>query len=162
MYPLGMGSHKDTGDSTESDFYFVLEEDVCEGHNENNRQTVAEWLDNQGINDYDKMGYYFKELTLHEFFQSPENLTPQKVEIFFTACYDLDRFRDFVFGSTFLDKFDVDEDTKNKIKNDDTELLKFSYFWLRFALFGERTIKVKGEVLDAKQKELDEERKAGA
>jgi len=161
MYPLGMGSQKDAGDGTESDFYFLLKEDVCKGHNEKNQQTVAEWLENQGITEYDKMGYYFKELTLHEFFSKPENLTAKKIEMFFTACYNLDKFRKFVFESTFFDKFEVDDGTKERIKNDDGELLKFSYFWLRFALFGEKTIKVKEEVLEAKQKELDKKKQAG-
>jgi hypothetical protein len=162
MYPLGMGSQRDAGDGTESDFYFLLKEDVCKGHNEDNKQTIAEWLENQGITEYDKMGYYFKELTFHEFFQKPENLTSQKIEMFFTACYNLDKFHDFVFESTFFEKFDIDDETKEKIRKDDTELLKFSYFWLRFALFGEKTIRVKGEVLEAKQKELEKKKKAGA
>jgi hypothetical protein len=163
MYPLGMGSQKDTGDGVEREFYFLLQEDVCKGHNENNRQTVSEWLENQGINEYDEMGYFFKELTLHEFFQKPENLTPQKIEMFFTACYNLDKFRDFLFGSTFFDKFEVDDQTKEKLKFDDVELLKFGYFWLRFALFGDKTMEVRERVLEAKQKALDEKKKrAGA
>jgi Fe-S-cluster containining protein len=162
MYPLGMGSHKDEGDGTDSDFYFLLKEDLCKGHNEDKEQTIAEWLDNQGINEYDQMGYYFKELTLHEFFQKPENLTPKKIEMFFTACYNLDEFRRFIFESSFFDKFEADEAMKEKLKTDDVELLKFSYFWLRFALFGEKTMKVKEEVLEAKQKELDKKKKAGA
>jgi Fe-S-cluster containining protein len=161
MYPLGMGSQRDAGDGSESDFYFMLKEDVCKGHNESHKQTVADWLENQGINEYDKMGYYFKELTLHEFFQKPENLTSQKIEMFFTACYNLDKFREFVFESTFLEKFDVDDETKKKIKEDDAELLKFGYFWLRFALFGEKTINVKEDVLEAKQKQLDSKKKSG-
>jgi Fe-S-cluster containining protein len=162
MYPLGMGSQKDAGDGSDGDFYFLLKEDLCKGHNEDHKQTVAEWLENQGITEYDRMGYYFKELTLHEFFSKPENLTSKKIEMFFTACYNLDKFREFVFESTFFDKFEVDDETKKKIKTDDIELLKFSYFWLRFALFGEKTIEVKGEVLEAKQKELDKKKKAGA
>lgn len=158
MYPLGMGSHKDTGDVSDGEFYFMLKEDVCKGHNESKQQTVAEWLEAQGINEYDEMGYFFKELTLHDFFQKDENLTPRKIEMFFTACYNLDKFRDFLFGSTFFEKFDVDDETREKLKVDDVELLKFGYFWLRFALFGEKTLKIKGEVLEAKQKELDKKK----
>jgi len=159
MYPMGMGSQKDSGTGAENDFYFLLEEDVCKGHDEDHKQTVAEWLENQGIAEYDKMGYYFKELTLHEFFQTGENLTGQKIEMFYTANYNLDKFRSFLFDTTFFDKFEVDEETQKKIKADDVELLKFGYFWLRFSLFGERTLKVKGDVLEAQQKRLDGEKK---
>mgnify|MGYP002065597427 CR=1 FL=1 len=30
--------------------------------------------------------------------------------MFFVACYDLDKFREFVFGSTLLQRFEMDED----------------------------------------------------
>lgn len=161
MYPLGMGAQKDSEAGSDGEFYFMLKENVCKGHNESKKQTVAEWLEGQGITEYDRMGYYFKELTLHEFFQKDENLAPQKIEMFFLASYNLDKFREFLFSSSFFDKFEVDEDTREKIKNDDVELLKFGYFWLRFSLFGEKTMTVKGEVLDAKQKEMDKKKPAG-
>jgi Fe-S-cluster containining protein len=161
MYPLGMGSQKDSGGG-EDDFYFLLKEDVCKGHNENKERTVGEWLESEGITEYDQMGYYFKELTLHDFFQGEENLPSKKIDMFFLASYNLDKFREFLFESSFFDKFEVDDATRESIKNDDTELLKFGYFWLRFALFGESTIKVKGEALEAKQKELDKRKSSGS
>ena len=108
------------------------------------------------------MGYYFKELTLHDFFQKGENLPMKKMEMFFLASYNLDKFRDFVFDSTFLDKFEVDNETRKKIEKDDVELLKFGYYWLRFALFGETTMKVKNDVLETKKKEMDKRKPAGS
>lgn len=162
MYPLGVGSQKDTGGESETDFYFMLKESVCKGHRESPRQTVAEWLEKQGITEYDKMGYFFKELTLHEFFQKDENLTPKKLEMFFLANYNLDKFREFLFESTFFDKFDVDEETRKKIETDDVELLRFGYYWLRFALFGEKTMKIKNNVLESKAKEMEEKKPTGS
>jgi Fe-S-cluster containining protein len=161
MYPLGMGSQKEACDGSDGDFYFLLKEDVCKGHAEKNPMTVAGWLEDQGIDEYDTMGYFFKELTLHEFFQSEEKLPPKKIDMFFLASYDLDTFRDFLFDSTFFDKFEVDDDVREKMKDDDVELLKFGYYWLRFALFGEKTLTVKGDVLEARQKELDEKKPGG-
>lgn len=162
MYPLGLGSQKESGDQADTDFYFLLKESVCKGHNEGHTQTVAQWLDDQKINEYDKMGYYFKELTLHDFFQKGENLPMKKIEMFFLASYNLDKFREFVFDSTFLDKFEVDNETREKIEKDDVELLKFGYHWLRFALFGETTMKVKNDVLETKKKEMDKRKPAGS
>jgi Fe-S-cluster containining protein len=158
MYPLGMASPQE-GAGADDDFYFLLKEDTCKGHGENHEQTVAEWLEGQGIREYNQMGYYFKELTLHPVFQEGKDLTPEKIEMFFLANYNLDTFRNFLFKSTFFDKFEVDEETRNKIKDDDTELLKFGYTWLRFALFGEKTLVVKNEVLEAKQKEVEERKR---
>ena len=154
MYPLGMASPKEGDESLGEEFYFVLKEDFCKGFKEDNTTTVADWMKNQGIAEYNKMGYYFKELTLNEFFQEGDKVTPEKIEMFFLACYNLDAFRDFLFSSTFFDKFEVDDETRNAIEKDDVELLKFGYTWLRFALFGEKTLKIKDEVVQEKKKAL--------
>jgi Fe-S-cluster containining protein len=156
MYPVGLASPPADGNEVaDEEFYFLLKEDICKGHCEENTQTIREWLEGQGVTEYDEMGKDFKELTLHKALQEGPDLTPQKVEMFFLACYHLDGFRDFVFGSSFLDKFEVAEERRQKMKEDDVELLKFSHEWLRFALLGEGTMKVKGDVLEAKKKELE-------
>lgn len=154
MYPLGLASGKDKADGTEREFYFLLKEELCKGHNEDNKMKVGEWLEDQGINEYNRIGELFKEITLHDYFEKEGQLEPRKMEMFFTACYNIDKFRDFIFQSTFLQKFDVDDSVLEKLKNDDIELLKFAYGWLRFAIFGEQTMKIKGDILEAKKKEL--------
>ena len=101
------------------------------------------------------MGQDFKDLTLHKLFQEGQNLTPERIEIFFLACYNIDKFRSFVFDSTFLEKFVVDEGTIGKIKKDDVELLKFGYKWLRFALFGENTLTINDSVVKEKKEAVE-------
>ncbi len=62
----------------------------------------------------------------------------------FMALYNIDKFRDFVFNSTFLDRFEVEEpDRIEKIKSSDEELLKFAFDWIKFGLFGEKLFWVK-------------------
>jgi uncharacterized protein len=56
------------------------------------------------------------------------------------ACYNLDQFRRFVFESTFLQRFEVPEETIKRMKTDDGELLKLSLSWLKFPLFGEKSL----------------------
>ncbi|MEJ2367027.1 MAG: YkgJ family cysteine cluster protein [Acidobacteriota bacterium] len=68
--------------------------------------------------------------------------------MYYMALYDLDRFRRFVFESRFLELFDVDELRAEVMKTDDTELLEFAVQWLRFSLFGEKTVKVKRSVME--------------
>lgn len=153
MYPLGLASPKED-DQGNREFYFLLRESICKGFTEKKKQSVREWLKDQGIDDYNKMGEYFKEITLHDFFRRGGDLDPAKIEMFFTVCYNIDKFREFVFGSSFFDKFEVSKALKDKIKEDDVELLKFGYNWLRFALFGEKTMRVKADVLEAKKEDL--------
>jgi Fe-S-cluster containining protein len=156
MYPLGLASQNDKSPTAEKDFYFLLKESSCKGFEENNELSVADWIKDQGIEEYNEIGELFKKLTLHRFFQEKGKLEPKKIEMFFMVCYHIDKFRSFVFESSFLDKFVVDDETLKKIKNDDVELLKFGYKWLHFALFGEKTMEVKGDVFAAKKKELEE------
>jgi hypothetical protein len=65
------------------------------------------------------------------------------MHMFYTACYDLDSFREFVFESTFLDRFEVSSDLQERLRTDDASLLRFAFRWLRFALFGESTMTVR-------------------
>jgi Fe-S-cluster containining protein len=159
MYPLGLASPKEGATPVDGDFYFLLEDSICKGFGESKKWTVQQWIDDQGIAEYDDMGREFKELTLHDFFQGKDSLPPKKVEMFFMACYNLDRFRDFLFQSTFFEKFDIDDDTQQRIKSDDVELLRFGYRWLRFALFGEDTMPVKSDVLEEKRRDIEAKKK---
>ena len=70
-------------------------------------------------------------------------LGPQHVQMFVMACYNLDRFRDFVFQSKFLEKFDLEKGIEDSIRENDLELLKFGVRWLRFALFREPILKIR-------------------
>jgi len=55
-------------------------------------------------------------------------------KLFAMVMYDLDQFRKFVFKSRFLQLFELDEDVKEKIWDDDEELLKFGYEYVQMAL----------------------------
>jgi hypothetical protein len=156
MYPLGLAAQKDTPDGWRGDrFYFLLEEPACQGFGEPNEWTVRQWLDDQGIDEYDEWGEAFKELALHKFFEDGGTLSPEKMHMFFTSCYDTDKFREFVFESTLLSRFEVDEDFVAEMRYDDEALLRFAFLWLRFSLFGEKTVKVKAEVAEAFKGKLD-------
>ena len=156
MYPLGLAAQKDTPDGWRGErFYFLLQEEGCKGWNEAKEWTVRQWLEDQGIEEYDLWGEQFKELTLHKFFEQGGVLSPEKMHMLFTACYDLDSFRKMVFESTMLHRFDVDEDFIEEMRYDDEGLLRFAYLWLRFSLFGEPTVKVRPQVVEAFKGNLD-------
>jgi hypothetical protein len=111
-------------------------------------------LEDQGITEYNEKGRSFKEITLHDFFQKVEDLAPEKMEMYYMACYNLDKFRRFVFESKFLQYFDVDPKVVERIRTDDVELMEFAFQWLRFSLFHEPTMKVRKQVLREKRKSM--------
>lgn len=148
MYPLGVAKPKNRTPADQP-FYFVLHEGLCHGHGQGKTRSVREWIAEQGIEEYEMMGASFQELVLHDFWNREPALTPQQAEMFYMGCYDLDRFRRFVFESRFLELFEVDESRVEALRNDDEELLEFALLWLRFSLFGERTMKIRREVIEA-------------
>jgi Fe-S-cluster containining protein len=156
MYPLGLAAQKDTADGWRGErFYFLLQEMGCRGFDEPKEWTVRGWLEDQGIDEYDEWGEGYKELALHKFFEEGGILTPERMQMFFMACYDLDKFRDFVFDSTLLQRFDVDEHFIEEMRADDEALLRFAFLWLRFSLFGEKTVRIKADVAEAFKGSLD-------
>lgn len=156
MYPLGLASQKDTPDGWRGErFYFLLQEEVCKGFGESTEYTVNRWLDDQGVDEYDEWGEGYKELTMHKFFEDGGILSPAKMHMFYTACYDLDKFKEFVFDSTLLERFDVDPDFAEAMRVSDEEMLRFAFLWLQFSLFGEKTVKVKSDVMEAYKGTLD-------
>ena len=155
MYPVGLASPKDGEAASEEEFYFILEDQGCDGFKEGKKWTIKEWIENQGIDEYNRLGEAFKEIILHEKMQDDSPLDPKKIEMFHMVCYNLDTFRRFVFESSFLKKFEVDEYILNEIRKDDIELMLFGFEWLKFSLFGEPTMKIKPDVLQEKLKSLE-------
>ena len=155
MYPLGSAEPRNPT-PTERGFHFLLREPLCHGHDQGRTWTVREWTQSQGVEEYDATGALYRDLMLHEFWDQEEPLTPQKMEMYFMACYDLDRFRRFVFETRFLELFEVDEARVEAIRTDDEALLDFAMQWLRFSLLGERSMKVKPSVLEARRRAAQE------
>jgi hypothetical protein len=144
MYPLGL-AEPEAPDAAERRFYFVVREELCQGH-DGACGTVRQWLEGQEIEPYEMMQVAFRPLIFHPSWRETEVIGPQKLSMFFMACYDLDRFRRFVLETRFLDLFDVDEFRVEALRTDDEELLEFAFDWLAFTLFHEKRMKVKNNL----------------
>ncbi|HTQ57112.1 MAG TPA: YkgJ family cysteine cluster protein [Bryobacteraceae bacterium] len=142
MYPLGTAEPKAPTPDDRA-FHFVIHEDLCHGHGQDVPVSVREWTVRQGAEEFEMMNAGFKDLTLHDFWEGKHNLTDKQADMFYMACYDLDRFRRFVFETRFLQLFDVDEARVEALRSDDQELLEFAMQWLRFSLFGERSMRLR-------------------
>jgi Fe-S-cluster containining protein len=136
MYPLDMAD-----DGT---FHLITDASRCQGLEENDVRKISDWLKDQGVEPYDEMNEILSSITFTlqgEEFGNIDN--PKIAKMVFMAMYNLDKFRDFVFKSSFLDRFYVEAERIDKIKADDFELLKFAYDWIKFGLFGEKLFWVK-------------------
>ena len=59
------------------------------------------------------------------------------------ASYNLDKFRDYIFDSNFLNIFDIDDETVEKIKTDDVELIQFGVEYIKYVMMLEESLKLK-------------------
>lgn len=135
-YPIGVASlsHKEGSDGEE--FYFFVHEPHCRGFEEDTQWTVRQWREDQGVDIHDEINAEWTDLLVRKrSFPKNINLTQKAKDMFFMASYNIDKFRDFVFKSSFLQRYEVDDDTVQKIREDEIELLKFSGKWLKGIFF---------------------------
>jgi len=150
IYPLQPESTKIT-EKADKEYYSVMDVPSCLGLSEDKVSTVAEWQKEQGIPVYLEMEKLFKKITMNEFLAGKKIENHKIREMYYMACYDLDRFRRFVFDSTFLERFETDPDEVDKIKLDDVALYKFAMKWLEYGLIGQHVLKLKAEEVAAKK-----------
>jgi Fe-S-cluster containining protein len=155
MYPVGQASPAEDID-VEEGFYFLMREEHCKGFDEaTDEWTVASWMQDQGVEPYERASRGFKSIVLSKLLRQGIELPASKMEMFHQAFYDLDRFRAFVLESTFLEKFDVPDDEVERLKADDEALLDFAVRWLRFGLFGDTgALSIKEHIVEAKREDL--------
>jgi Fe-S-cluster containining protein len=157
-YPLGMAAFREQEiQPTGEDFYFMVREAHCFGFEADKEWTVAEWRRNQGVEPYDDINRGWMELMLRKkSFGFQAELSEQSKGMFFMVTSNVDRFRRFVFESSFLEKYEVGEETLATVKEDDVALLRFGMDWLQSALFGADKVKIKEDALEAYREKIKE------
>ncbi len=147
-YPLGVASlsHKEKYEADGEEFYFFVNEPHCLGFEEEKEWMVREWRQDQGVDIHDEINAGWTDLVVRKrSFPANIKLTEQSKKMFFLASYNIDKFREFVFESSFLDRYDIDDETVKKIKEDEIALLKFGISWLKFILFKDGDFKINKE-----------------
>ncbi|MDY0038689.1 MAG: YkgJ family cysteine cluster protein [Desulforhabdus sp.] len=134
--------------SSEEREFLIEKKSACLGFGGDKQTTIRDWKRDQGIEIYDKMNEAYKAITHHDYFEKGGKLDPGKTRLVYSACYDLDAFKRFIFETRFFDIYDVERGLIEKIKEDEEELLNFGYRWVRFSLFSEDTLKLKDKQMD--------------
>jgi Fe-S-cluster containining protein len=159
-YPVALISMRKQDEYTDTSSYALVSEEHCLGHNEDRPITIADYRKEQGLDEYDEMGRGWRQLVLKKKSSGPTIGKPSKrsLLLFFTACYDLDRFREFVTSESFNEVYDLPAEVMEKITHDETELMLFGFRFLKQVMFGEETIAMKADALEkrlARKRELE-------
>ncbi len=156
-YPVGMADFHEGGtdNAEEEKFFFLVKEDHCKGFKEDKEWTIREWRADQGVDVRDEMNKEWLRLIMRrKSFGFQASLSDAARRMFFMASTDLDSFRKFIFYSSFLDTYEVDEKVLEQIKEDDVALMMFSFKYLAHTLFGAEGMTLKKEKVEAKVKEI--------
>jgi Fe-S-cluster containining protein len=135
MYPLDMND-----DGT---FSLITDDSRCLGLIEDNTWKILDWLAEQGIGPYEEMNELLSKITVPLNARELDITNPDIAKMTFMSLYNLDKFRDFVFKSTLLDRLEIEPERIEKMKKSDDNLLLFSFDWIKFGLFGKKVFEVK-------------------
>ncbi len=146
-YPLGVGSLSYSGEQGEKDeFFFTVKEAHCMGFEEDKEWSVAEWREDQGVDLRDEVNDGWLDLMVRKkSLPLSMKLSEESKKMFFMICYNIDKFKEFVFKSSFLDRYDIPKERIEEIRADDVKLLQFGFEWLKAAFFqtGQEQFQVK-------------------
>ncbi|MBU0993713.1 MAG: YkgJ family cysteine cluster protein [Proteobacteria bacterium] len=145
-YPLGIASLSYTKEREGDEFFFVVRESHCKGFDEEKEWTVKNWRKDQGVDIHDEINAGWTELVvMKKSFPANITINEKAKQMFFMASYNIDKFKRFVFESSFMDRYEIEDSLVEMIKNDDIELLKFGFKWIKSVLFqSEETGEIKG------------------
>ena len=137
MYPLAraISFSRETGEITEH--FALLKESHCHGFEQEKTQTVRRWIEDQKIAGCNEMNDVLMEIISLKIHTRPGPLDIKSSHFFHIALYDLDRFRSHILDKGLLDKFHLDTEALEVIKNDDVELLKLGLRWIKQVLFSD-------------------------
>jgi Fe-S-cluster containining protein len=151
-YPVALLSLRRQGESSQRDAYALVKEPHCLGHQESRSLTIGEYRREQGLESGDELSHGWRQLVLKKKSTGPTVGRPSKTsrQLFFMACYDIDRFRAFVTSDGFAELYDIPADEMAGVLASDASLMLFAFRFLRQVLFGEVTIRVHPEAAHAR------------
>jgi hypothetical protein len=144
-FPIEQGVEYDAARKKDTPAYFYRPPDFCLGQHEDRQWNIAGWTKDQEAQLYHRMTIRWAQLK-RLFRNDPwgaEGPEGSRAKMTFMATYNLDRFREFVFNSSFLKRYKVKSALQKKMKADDVELLKFGLDWVQLFLWGIKSKKIR-------------------
>lgn len=130
----GVARSRETGQTSEH--FVVLREPHCRGFDQSKRQTVQQWIDEQGVADCNEINDKLMQIISLKNNQLPGILDIKSRHLFFTALYDLDSFRSQIINNNLLEDLQLDKELVNQaLEGDDVALLEVGMMWIRRVLF---------------------------
>lgn len=143
-YALGTMGIRRKNSAELEDAYFIVKEPHCKGHEQDRKITVREYRQEQQVEDYDRANKEWLDIIVKKRSAGPTVGAPSErsFQLWFLA-YDTDAFRSFSQSESFNALFDLTDEERDALDNDDAATISFSTRYLKQVLFGEMTIPLK-------------------
>lgn len=141
-YPLEPAMSSKDGNHIQCQYY-VAKHGYCLGHREEKAWTAEQWMQNQGMEGYNAINACWAKVDalLRRNPFGDQGKDNPALKMVYMAVYNLDTFRRFVLGSSFLSRFEVPQERLEKVRDDDTELLLLGFDWILRFLGGQGPLK---------------------
>jgi Fe-S-cluster containining protein len=140
-FPVEQGVLYDALKNRTKVVHFFRPPEFCLGQHQEKQWTTRTWAQDQEAEVYHKMTVQWSKLK--RLFQNDpwgsEGPNGPKGKMAFMATYNVDRFRAFVFNSSFLKRYKVKSATLKKIRADESELMLLGFDWVKLILWGMKT-----------------------
>ncbi len=141
-FPMEKGSVSSKGKAQL--VYFLRPPEFCEGGGDAETHTPESWTNDQEAQAYERMTIQWAQLK-QMFAADPwgsDGPNGPKGKMAFMAAYNLDRFRQFIFESSFLNRYKVKSALLKKMRTDDQQLLNFAFEWIKLFVWGHPSKKI--------------------
>ncbi len=137
-FPVEQGALFDAATGRSTAVHFFRPPDFCRGAKENQQWTLETWARDQEAERYHRMTLRWAEIRrlFHNDPWGAEGPHGAKARMAFMAAYNPDRFREFLFGSSFFKRYRVKSDLRKKLRVDDKSLLLFGFEWIKLFVWG--------------------------
>jgi Fe-S-cluster containining protein len=137
-FPMEHGLMMDPSGRPTRQLHFFRPPEFCLGRHEAKQWTLETWAEDQEAKLYNQMTSQWAQIVqlFHNDPWGPDGPHGVKGKMAFMAIYNLDRFRAFVFQSSFLKRYQVKQADLKKIRSDDEHLLLFGFEWIQLFVWG--------------------------
>lgn len=140
VYPLARAVRPGVGGPAggpPQEVFLLQDAPGCLGWDQPRQLSVAEWIEDQGLADYQAANNYALRLLLHPRRRGKVSLNQAQTHAFISALYNLEAFRSAVQQEGFAARWAVAPTRLAQALGSDEELLNLGVDWLAGVLFGE-------------------------
>lgn len=158
-YPVALIAMRKQDESTDTSSYALVKEPHCKGHEVDRALNIDAYRKEQGVADYDEHSRGWRQLILKKMSSGPTIGKPslRSRQLYFMACYDMDRFREFVRSEGFQSAFELEDGLFEQLMEDDVALMQFGFRFLKQVMFGETTIQTREDAVRMREQRLREQ-----